>query len=265
VTAMKVGVVAIGLCAVSASTAFASGTQGSSVYFSLQLTKGATYRNVFSRTISIKGTGFKEIVQRVGGSSTYTVVDTDADQPSFQLSYRFDGMSEGAARVQMRDHGRVVCFDGKCLVDAETSGLTFDPLLWGMPPPDPKPGMTWRIRITQPWELGPPGSETVRVVSVDPANELIMLDREGSGHGQSDPEDLHTVTMTVGKKTAEARIVPGESHWSGQTVFRRGIILSDAFLLERPVTLVSKLGTFRGMERAYALLDAMPSSESAQR
>ncbi|HEX5207622.1 MAG TPA: hypothetical protein VFW10_07470 [Steroidobacteraceae bacterium] len=39
---------------------------------------------------------------------------------------------------------------------------------------------------------------------------------------------------------------------------RRGIILSDVLLLERPVTLVSKLGTFHATERAFTLLNAMP-------
>lgn len=254
----KFGIAVLGLSSLWISAAMAAGSEPPSGYFRMQLTRGEIYEDVFSRTFSIEGQGFQEIVRRESGSAAYTVVDTDPDRPVFQITYRYDGSAPGAGRAQIRDCGRLQCFNGKCQVNAETSGLVFDPVLWGDPPSRPAPGTTWRLRVTQPWELGPPGNETVRVVSVDPANAVIMLDREGHGSGQSDSEDLHTVAMTVGKATVDAKIVPGASHWSGQTVFRHGIILSDVLLLERPVTLVTKLGTFKGMERAYTLLNAMP-------
>lgn len=255
----KMSVAALAFASVLIWAAHARSAEVAPGYFRLHLTKGTTYRNVFSRAFSIRGAGFDEIVHRESGAATYTVIDTDPDQPVFQSTYRYDGSDPGAGRLQIRDGGRTHCAHGQCQVDAETSGLSFDPVLWGMPPPDPKPGMTWHVRITQPWELGPAGSETVTVASTDAENQVIMLDREGSGSGESDSEDLHTVTLTVGGKTADATIVPGASHWSGQTVFRRGIILSDVLLLERPVTLVSKLGTFHATERAFTLLNAMPS------
>jgi hypothetical protein len=230
----------------------------SASYFRLQLKKGETYTDVFSKTVSIRGKGFKEIVSRISGSGSYTVLDTNPDDPVFYSPYRYDGYAEGAAKVEIRGGGTTVCSQGKCTVDAESSGLAFNPLLWGMPPQDLKPGMTWQIKITRPWELGPPGTETVRVVSLDPVNHVVMLDRQGSGSGESDSEDAHAAHITVGGTTDVAKIVPGPSHWSGQTVFQHGIILSDVILIERPVTLVSKLGTFHGMEREYTLLNAMP-------
>lgn len=256
----KLGTAVLGISSMWLSAAIAAGSPPPSSYFRMQLAQGATYGDVFSRAFSIKGQGFQEIVKRQSGSAAYTVIDTDPDRPVFRITYRYDGTAPGSGRVQIRDRGRTVCFDDKCQVDAETSGLAFDPVLWGEPPPHLAPGTTWRIRITQPWELGPPGEETIHVVSVDPTNAVIMLDRAGHGSGQSDSEDLHTVAMTVGKITVDAKIVAGASHWSGQTVFRHGIILSDVLLLERPVTLVSKLGTFKGIERAYTLLNAMPVS-----
>lgn len=254
----KFGMALVGLTSMGVSVAIAADSPPPAGYFRMQLTPGATYGDVFSRTFSIKGQGFQEIVKRQSGSAAYTVVDTNPDRPVFQLTYRYDGTAPGSGRVQIRDRGRTVCFDDKCQVDAETSGLAFDPVLWGEPPPNLMPGTSWRLRITQPWELGPPGNETIRVVSVDPANAAVMLDREGHGSGLSDSEDLHNVAMTVGKATVDAKIVAGASHWSGQTVFRHGIILSDVLLLERPVTLVTKIGSFKGIERAYTLLNAMP-------
>lgn len=229
-------------------------------YFKLQLRKGETYSTVFSKAISIEGKGFKEIVSRISGSATDTVVNPNPDNPAFQSSYRYDGRPAGTGAYEVRNGGMIYCSRGKCATDAESSGLIFNPLLWGTPPHELKPGMTWKIKITQSWELGPPGTETVRVVSLDPVNHVVMLDRWGSGSGESDSEDAHAAHITVGNQTALATIVPGPSRWSGQTVFRHGFILSDVILIERPVTLVSKLGKFQGMEREYTLLNAMPPS-----
>ena len=229
-------------------------------YFTLRLTKGETYANIFSKAISIKGRGFKEIVSRISGTGMDTVVDPNPHAPVFDGTYRYDGYPAGTGRMEIRNHGETYCSKKKCVVDAESSGLSFNPLLWGMPPPRLKPGTTWQIKIGQPWELGPPGSETVRVVSLDPVNHIVTLDRWGSGSGESDSEDAHMVHITVGNKTDVAKVLPGPSHWSGQTVFQHGIILSDVILMERPVTLISRLGTFHGMEREYTLLNAMPHS-----
>ncbi len=233
----------------------------SASYFKPQLKPGETYTNVFSKTISIKGKGFKEIVSRISGSASDTVVDANPDNPVFHGTDRYDGFAEGASKYELRDGGKTYCSKGKCITDAESSGLSFNPLLWGTPPRDLKPGMTWKITIAQSWELGPPGTETVRVVSLNPVNYVVMLDRWGNGSGESDSEDAHMAHITVGDQTAVATIVPGPSRWSGQTVFRHGIILSDVILIERPVTLVSKLGKFEGVEREYTLLNAMPVSD----
>lgn len=127
----KFGMAALGLSIVGISTAVAAGSPSPAGYFTMQLTPGTTYEDVFSRTFSIKGQGFQEIVKRQSGSAAYTVVDTDPDRPVFQLTYRYDGIAPGSGQAQIRDRGRIACFDGKCQVDAETSGLAFDPVLWG--------------------------------------------------------------------------------------------------------------------------------------
>ena len=232
----------------------------SAAYFRLGMTRGEAFANVFSKTISIKGQGFKEFASRISGSADYTVSDPNPDRPVFDMSYRYDAFTDGASKVEIRDDGKSVCFDGKCQVDAESSGLAFNPLLWGELPATLKPNMSWQVSIKQPWEMGPPGTENVRVVSLDPANHMAILARQGSGSGESDSEDAHSVHITVGDKTEVATVIPGPSHWTGQTIFQHGIILSDVMLVERPVTLVSKLGTFQGIEREYTLLNSMPPS-----
>ena len=232
----------------------------SSAYFRLQLRKGETLTTVFSEAISIQGQGFKEIALRISGSASDTVLNPDPDNPAFRNTYRYDARAEGKGLYELRDEGETVCARGRCFTNAESSGLLFNPLLWGKPPHDLQPGTAWKINISQSWELGPPGTETVRVVSLDPVNHVVMLDRWGRGSGESDSEDLHMTDVTAGNQTAMAAIVPGPSHWSGQTVFRHGLILSDVILVERPVTLVSRLGKFRGMEREYTLLNVMPPS-----
>ena len=79
----KMSVAALGLSSALIWAAHARSAEVSSGYFRLQLAKGATYRNVFSRAFSIRGPGFEEIVHRESGAATYTVIDTDPDQPVF--------------------------------------------------------------------------------------------------------------------------------------------------------------------------------------
>ena len=46
-------------------------------YFKPELKKGETFGNIYSRAIANSGDGFTDQVQRVSGSSTYTVIDNN--------------------------------------------------------------------------------------------------------------------------------------------------------------------------------------------
>lgn len=230
----------------------------SGAYFGLHLQRGETITDIFSKTISIKGNGFQEVALRISGSATYSTLDPSPSAPVFREQYRYDGRGGGDETITLRDDGQSYCTDGKCSVDSDSSGVAFNPLLWGAPPQSVKSGTSWQVTVRQPWELGPPGRETVRVASLDPVNHVVMLDRTGTGTGESNEEDAHSTHISVGGKSVQVQIVPGRSHWRGRTVFQSGIILSDVILIERPVTLISKQGTFHGVEREYTLLNALP-------
>lgn len=230
----------------------------STAYFGLHLQRGETITDIFSKTISIKGDGFEEVALRISGSASYSTLNPNPAAPVFREQYRYDGRSGGNETITIRGNGESYCSDGKCSVDRDSSGVAFNPLLWGAPPQNLKPGATWQVTVGQPWELGPPGTETVSVASLDPVNHVVILDRSGTGTGESNEEDAHSTHISAGGESLLVQIVPGRSHWHGQTVFQNGIILSDVILIERPVTLISKQRTFHGVEREYTLLNALP-------
>jgi hypothetical protein len=119
-------------------------------------------------------------------------------------------------------------------------------------------GMTWRVDISQPWELGPAGEQTVTAISLDACNKTVTLEREGSGDGFFD-NDSKQVPIVKDGKPYNVDVVPGHSHWIGYTTVREGVILSDELLVTRPVTLSSReVGTLPAVERQYILLNAMP-------
>lgn len=110
--------------------------------------------------------------------------------------------------------------------------------------------------VVTAWEIGPPGTERVRVLRIDALNHEITLTREGRGIGASS-DDAHkreiSITTNAGKKL-HVQITPGEAHWSGYTTVRKGVIIADEILVERHVTLVARTGQkFEGEERSYTL------------
>jgi hypothetical protein len=218
---------------------------------------GERYANVFSRTIDVRAEGFGEDVRRTSGSAEYRVIEGGSPQ-RLHIDYRYDGRPPGSGTVQLRDEGATTCYDGTCSANTDGSGLAFNPRLWGVAPAKLRVGQHWTVDIRQPWELGPPGRQTVTVVAFDPADLRVTLRREGSGEGAY-LDDRPTATLVRDGQSHVFRVLPGRSHWSGYTTFRAGIVVSDELLVERAVTLVSdKLGRVAGQEREYILLDAAP-------
>lgn len=235
----------------------------SDTYLKPAVKTGEHLSTVFSKAVSIQGAGFDEYVKRVSGSGDYVVTGVAADGISFSLGYRYDGRAGGKGDFKILADGVSDCFDGKCAVDDETSGLTFNSLLWGPVPKDIHVGSRWTVHIARSWELGPPGTEEVRVVSLDPVNGEITLAREGSGNGSSSDDEAmekagKPVTITKDGKEMEVSVVPGANHWSGYTTIRKGVIVGDVIMVERHVTLVAKSGDkFEAEERSYTLLDLL--------
>lgn len=226
------------------------------VYLQPHLRVGERLSHVFSRTISIEGAGFKEIVQRVSGTGRSVVASTGPRGIVAHSEYRYDGSPSSAGTEKFMADGATVCWNDRCAVDHDTSGAIFNRTLWGNAPEGLQVGSIWAATITQPWELGPSGTETVRVVQMDPASHSITLFREGHGSGRSlHDQQVRQLAITTDEGTSlKVTTVPGMTRWSGRTIVREGVIVADTLMVERDVTLVTASGRkFRGRERAYTL------------
>ena len=212
--------------------------------------------NVFSRTMAFQVNGFDPLVFRVSGTGIYKVRSFTPQEIVTDSTFLYDGRPASTGETTIKDGGRTICWKGHCSPATDASGVSINPLLWGTPKGKLHAGQTWEVAISTPWELGPPGKETVKVISVDPVNDIVTLERTGDGEGESASESkkLHLVKDS---KTYAVEISAGKAKWDGLTTFRHGIILSDELLVERTVTVISKeLGQSTGIERQYILLNA---------
>lgn len=212
--------------------------------------------NVFSRTIAFQVNGFDPLVYRVSGTGIYKVERVTQDEIVTDSTFLYDGRPASTGETTIKDGGRTICWKGKCSVATDASGVSINGLLWGTPKGKLHVGQTWDVTIGVPWELGPAGKQTVKVISVDPANDTITLERTGEGEGESASE-IKQLHMVKDKQTYAVEVSAGKAKWDGTTTFRRGVILSDELLVERSVTITSKeLGQSSGIERQYILLNA---------
>jgi hypothetical protein len=125
-------------------------------FFSLHLTKGEKVSNIFSRTIAYHGKDFTDLVQRVSGTGVYTVIDNNPQAPVFESDGLYDGRPESKASYTIQSNGQSI-YNGKAYQDASASGLLFNSLIWGVPPPLLREGSGWENMIPQAWELGGAG------------------------------------------------------------------------------------------------------------
>lgn len=229
-----------------------------SPYLTPQLQKGQIFANVFSKALEVRGEGFEPYSGRYSGTAAYKVLDPDPSKPTFDTRSPAFDKPDYHAVATLAEGGQDWCEQGKCTVNRQTSGPIFNPLLWGVPGSELKVGQTWQVAVTEPWEIGPAGKETVRVVSLDPAEGIVTLEREGSGTGKSQ-DDERKLPITVKGKKLDATVMAGPSTWSGLTTLQHGLILNDEILIRRPVTLQTEAGTFSGEETEYTLLNLMPA------
>jgi hypothetical protein len=245
----------------SGSTGTAKRTSTARDYFGLKLKMGQKFGNIFSKTVSYQGGGIDEDAGHVGGSALYEVVDASPDNPKFLGAGRYDGSGTSTGISEIRDRGMTVCSakTGKCRKYLDDSGEVFDAFLWGNPTGKIVPGMSWKVDLNVPWELGPAGTETVTVIRTDPANHEVMLKREGTGEGFF-AGDSKQITVKTGGKEYTVDVDRGTAHWVGYTVFREGLTVSDELLETRQLTISSKdFGTSTINERQFTLLNQAPA------
>jgi hypothetical protein len=214
--------------------------------------------NVFSRTISFQINGFDPFVRRVSGTGIYKVENVTPDQIVMSPSFLYDGNPIDTGETTVKNGGRTICWKGDCSPATDASGVSINPLLWGEPKGKLHIGQSWVVAIAVPWELGPAGKQTVTVVSIDPSNDSITLEREGEGEGDA-VKEIKKVSLVKDKKSYTVEVTAGRAKWCGYTTFRHGVILSDELYVERPVTVASEeFGQSRGTERQYILLNSAP-------
>lgn len=229
------------------------------IYLEPQLQIGQKLGNVFSRTISYKAEGIDEIVRRASGTALYVVVENSPADRVLDSTFRYDGRPESKGKTEIKDGGRTICYDGTCSSATDASGVLYNPLLWGSPHGTIHKGTTWDVAIQYPWELGPPGKQTVTVMETDAASHSLTLKREGSGEGYFAGERKQ-IQVSKGGKNYTVDVTPGHAHWIGYARFREGVVISDELLVDRQVTLVSQeLGSLLAEERQFILLNASPT------
>ena len=226
-------------------------------YFKPEFKKGDVLGNIYSRAIAYSGDGFADLVQRVSGSSTYTVLDENPVKPVFTETDLYDGRPAGTGTSTIEFSGQAN-YNGQTFMNSSASGLLYSELVWGKLPATLHEGDTWKTELKQPWELGGPGWETITVMQTDALHHTIMLKREGSGEGYYDHDAKQLPITTTSGKKLNMDMTPGTSHWTGYTIFKNGVVISDELLVTRPITLKSDSLSFSGKQREYILLNAMP-------
>ena len=228
-------------------------------FFSPPVVVGEHFSNIYSIAKSTKADGFDEKVGRNSGSSDYTLKQVSAEHAlTFDESDAYDGAPIGRGESVMRDQGSNVCWKGECRTYTDASGLLYNRLLWGDPPANLKPGTIWQVNIRQPWELGPPGIQTVTVVTVNRRDGTVTLKREGASEGLAANEPAQVTLVRKGQPVT-LDVTPGRSQWTGFTTFQHGIITSDELLVVRADVLHSKeFGAVNATRRMYILLNAAP-------
>lgn len=233
-------------------------TYDSALFLRIAPVPGQTISQVFSRTISTRVEGFDPSVGRVSGTGTYRYASASGDQLSFDSQFLYDGRPASSGTTKIRRDGSESCWMDQCGPATDASGLLYNVLIWGTPPPQIRVGTRWQAKILKPWELGPAGEEEVTVLALNPATGSITLMREGRGEGPFDGDPPQLKLSADGKATS-FDLKSGKAHWSGFTTFEKGVVVSDELLVERSMSLTSSAaGSRQGLQRQYILLNEMP-------
>lgn len=234
-----------------------------SPYFTLQPHPGDTLYYIGFRTIALSAPGLDgSVVSPSGSDANFKILPgSTTDDLKMTTSARIEGQFQVEnAPYELRDHGDTECFQGKCYPERSATAMVAKASVWGLPAGPLQPGMSWTTDLKYAWELGPPGIQTIRVISVDPKDGIVVLTRDGQGDGPRDKADS-TTTVTKGKKSYTVSVKRGHTHWSGKATIQHGLIVSDECLSDAEVELSSpEFGTVTGRERMFMAIMQHPEA-----
>jgi len=108
-----------------------------SVYLQVHVQPGQKFSNIFSRAIAYKVEGVDDIVRRVSGTAEYIVSESSPVRIALDGKFLYDGQPEAKGKTEIKDQGRISCWEGKCAVATDASGLLYNAGIWGSPPTQP--------------------------------------------------------------------------------------------------------------------------------
>ena len=222
-------------------------------YLSPNLLEGQTFSDITYRVISMSAPEIDEKVFQAPVTGTLTILRSDSPDT---IRWTFDGRADGNGSMrgltgEYHDHVTQTCTNGKCSANTDASAPFYKADMWGLPKGSLTAGQTWTVSLTTPWELGPPATQTITVLSVDKQNGLVVLKREGEGVGPYAGAHDSTVVKKGGKPYT-VTVRRGKAHWLGQAVFQRGIVISDELFCLTSIELSSpEVGVIKAQERQY--------------
>jgi hypothetical protein len=232
-----------------------------SPYFTVQPHPGDKLYYIGFRTVAISAPGLdRSLVDSSGSEAEMEVLPgSTALDLKMTISARIEGAFQAEnAPYELRDHGDIECFQGDCHPERSSTAPVAKGSVWGLPTGPLHPGMTWTTDLDYTWEFGPPGNQTIRVISVEPKTGTVILVRDGNGDGpRSGAKDITTVIK--GGKSYTVSIKRGRTHWSGKATIQHGMIVSDECLSDAEVVLSSReFGAVTGRERMFNAIMQYP-------
>jgi len=237
-----------------------------SFYLSPHPVPGSMLSDITYRVISIYGPGIEDQVTQTPATATLTFLPSDSPETiRMTVDARADGMAAfKGIGGEYRNRVTQTCYNGQCKANMDASSPFYNPTFWGSPQDALTAGQTWAVTLTAPWELGPPATQTITVLSVDERNGIVVLKRQGEGVGPYAGAS-NSVAIKKDGKSYTVAVKRGKAHWVGQAVFQHAVVVSDELLCITSVELSSPdVGVIQAQERQYMSLLQHPETIPVQ-